>query len=272
LFKKAKTFAIVSGLIVAGALGVFAVINFATLKLQLKFKDRESASDILAEILKSNLRKNTKKNTIDRDLDDKREKREDDIIVLGIPRGGAIIADVIARKLSTDFDIVIARKVRDPENREQAIGAVMGDDDDAITYMNPKLVNELQISNEYIQNETSEQLKEVKRKTKMYRKAGRKYKIKSRTVILVDDGAATGATIIAAARWVRKQEPKHLIIALPVAPQRTINLLKKEADAIEVITSPSFSHFRSVEQFYQNFDPVTDEQVIEIMRNRGVLL
>jgi putative phosphoribosyl transferase len=270
LFKKAKTFAIVSGLIVAGALGVFAVINFATLKLQLKFKDRESASDILAEILKSNLRKNT----IDRDLDDKREKRENDIIVLGIPRGGAIIADVIARKLSADFDIVIARKVRDPENREQAIGAVMQEDDDdgAITYMNPKLVNELQMSNEYIHNETSEQLKEVERKTKMYRKVGRKYKIKSRTVILVDDGAATGATIIAAARWVRKQEPKCLIIALPVAPQQTVNLLKKEADAIEVITSPSFSHFRSVEQFYQNFDPVTDEQVIEIMRNRGILL
>jgi predicted phosphoribosyltransferase len=263
LFKKAKTFAIVSGgLIVAGVLGVFAIINFAILKLQLKFKDRESAGNMLAEILKSRL----KKNTIQRDVVDKKE-RQKDIIVLGIARGGIIIADVIARKLSADFDIVIARRVRDPENREQAIGAVMGDGN--TIYINPKRVNELQISKEYIEKETSEQIEEVERKTEMYRKAGRKYKITSRIVILVDDGAATGATIIAASRWVRKQEPKHLIIALPVAPRQTVNLLKKEADAIEVITSPSLSHFRFVEQFYQNFDPVTDEQVIEILQKRN---
>jgi predicted phosphoribosyltransferase len=263
LFKKAKTFAIVSGgLIVAGVLGVFAIINFAILKLQLKFKDRESAGNMLAEILKSRL----KKNTIQRDVVDKKE-RQKDIIVLGIARGGVIIADVIARKLSADFDIVIARRVRDPENREQAIGAVMGDGN--TIYINPKRVNELQISKEYIEKETSEQIEEVERKTEMYRKAGRKYKITSRIVILVDDGAATGATIIAASRWVRKQEPKHLIIALPVAPRQTVNLLKKEADAIEVITSPSLSHFRFVEQFYQNFDPVTDERVIEILQKRN---
>jgi putative phosphoribosyl transferase len=263
LFKKAKTFAIVSGgLIVAGVLGIFAIINFAILKLQLKFKDRESAGNMLAEILKSRL----KKNTIQRDVVDKKE-RQNDIIVLGIARGGVIIADVIARKLSADFDIVIARRVRDPENREQAIGAVMGDGN--TIYINPKRVNELQISKEYIEKETSEQIEEAERKTEMYRKAERKYKITSRIVILVDDGAATGATIIAASRWVRKQEPKHLIIALPVAPRQTVNLLKKEADAIEIITSPSLSHFRFVEQFYQNFDPVTDEQVIEILQKRN---
>jgi predicted phosphoribosyltransferase len=264
LFKKAKTFAIVSsGLIVAGALGVFAAINFTILKLQLKFKDRESAGNMLAEILKSRL----KKNAIERDVDDKKE-RQNDIIVLGIARGGVIIADVIARKLSADFDIVIARRVRDPQNREQAIGAVMGDG--TTTYINPKCVNELQISNEYyIEKETLEQIKEAEHRTEIYRKTERKYKIKSRIVILVDDGAATGATIIAAARWVRKQGPKHLIIALPVAPRQTVNLLKKEADAIEVITSPSSSHFRFVEHFYQNFDPVTDEQVVEILQKRN---
>lgn len=228
----------------------------------MKFKDRESAGNMLAEILKSRL----KKNTIQRDVVDKKE-RQNDIIVLGIARGGIIIADVIARKLSADFDIVIARRVRDPENREQAIGAVMGDGN--TIYINPKRVNELQISKEYIEKETSEQIEEAERKTEMYRKAERKYKITSRIVILVDDGAATGATIIAASRWVRKQEPKHLIIALPVAPRQTVNLLKKEADAIEVITSPSLSHFRFVEQFYQNFDPVTDEQVIEILQKRN---
>jgi putative phosphoribosyl transferase len=96
----------------------------------------------------------------------------------------------------------------------------------------------------------------------------RRLKLKGRTVILVDDGIATSATIIAAIRWIKKQEPKHLIIAVPVAHKQTVNLLEKEAiDAIHVIISPSSSNFISVGQFYQNFDPVTDEQVIAIMRN-----
>ena len=104
LFKKAKTFAIVSGsLIVAG---VFAIINFTILKLQLKFKDRESAGNILAEILKSKLNKNT----IERDADDKKE-RQNDIIVLGIARGGVIMADVIARKLSADLILLLQGKL-----------------------------------------------------------------------------------------------------------------------------------------------------------------
>jgi putative phosphoribosyl transferase len=96
-------------------------------------------------------------------------------------------------------------------------------------------------------------------------------------VVLADDGAATGATIIAAARWIKKKKtttnnPKRLIIAIPVAPKQTKDLLKKEADHIEVITSPSTSNFKTVGQYYKDFNPITDEQVIQVMKNRKLLL
>jgi putative phosphoribosyl transferase len=88
---------------------------------------------------------------------------------------------------------------------------------------------------------------------------------------LVDDGAATGATIIAAARWVKTtQNPRRLIIAIPVAPKETLQRLKAECDAVEVVTSPS-SMFRSVSQYYQSFEPVLDDKVIEIMKARNLL-
>jgi putative phosphoribosyl transferase len=93
----------------------------------------------------------------------------------------------------------------------------------------------------------------------------------NKIVILVDDGAATGATVIAAARSIKKRfSPKRMMIALPVGPKDTVRLLKQEADAIEVITSPS-SNFHSVGQYYQDFKPVEDEQVIEIVRTRNVV-
>jgi len=98
-----------------------------------------------------------------------------------------------------------------------------------------------------------------------------------KNIVLVDDGAATGATVIAAARWIRRSNNntlnQKLIIAVPVAPKDTVKLLQKEgeADHIEVITAPSTSNFRSVGQYYQSFEPVSDEQVVTIMRNHNLI-
>jgi predicted phosphoribosyltransferase len=196
-----------------------------------------------------------------------------------------IIADVVATKLSSNyFDIIIPRKLGAPYNEELAIGAVM---EDGTTYLNEDLVRTLGISQEYIDKVKLEQIQEIKRRTSLYRGGATTSSSDSKlgvleeqknnnmiiTIILVDDGAATGATLIAAARHIRqKYIPKRLVIAIPVAPKDTVNLLKKEADDIEVITSPPTSQFKSVGQYYQSFEPVTDEQVIEVMKKREISL
>jgi putative phosphoribosyl transferase len=152
--------------------------------------------------------------------------------------------------------------------------------EDGITYLNDMLVKELEISQEYIEKEKAYQIQEIKRRSSLYHRRHDDFApredhnstINGKTaIILADDGAATGATVIAAVRWIKKDNPKsHLIIAIPVAPKQTKELLKREADHVEVILTPSTSNFKSVGQYYQSFEPITDEQVIEIMKmNRG---
>ena len=232
-----------------------------TNKFQFKFKDRVTAANILGESLKDKIKK---------------QEEQKSAVVLGIPRGGVVTADIVAKKLSTDnFDIVIPRKLTDPDNKEQSIGAIM---EDGTTYLDKELISELSISDDYIEKEKAYQIQEIKRRISLFRnkQEGLDYyydssKINGKVTILVDDGAATGATIIAAARWLKKnQNPKRLIIAIPVAPKDTLQRLKGECDAVEVVTSPS-SMFHSVSQYYQSFEAINDEKVIEIMKNRKLL-
>lgn len=183
----------------------------------------------------------------------------DKSIVLGVARGGVIIAYIVARKLSADFDVVIGRKLGAPENSELAIGAIMGD---GTTYMNEYLIKALKLSGDYIEQEKAKQLEEIRKRVALYPRR-RDYALKDRSVILTDDGIATGATIIAAARWIRKQSPNYLIIAVPVAPPQTVELLRQEADAVDVIHSPE--SLNSVGQFYENFEPITDNEVRRIL-------
>ena len=227
-------------------------------KFQLKLRDRANAANILGQALKDVIKK---------------EQERKGSIVLGIPRGGVIVGDIIARRLSCEFDIIIPKKLRAPHSEELAIGAVM---EDGTTYLNDTLVRELKVSQEYIEKEKAYQIQEIKRRSSLYRNSQDRYKLRNnKYVILADDGAATGATVVAAARWIKKKNittnnPKRLIIAISVAPKETLNLLKNEADHVEVITSPSTYNFKSVGQYYQNFEPVTDEQVIDVMkRNRS---
>jgi putative phosphoribosyl transferase len=240
------------------------IFDLISHKFQFKFKDRVAAADVLGESLKDRVKKVEEQKTA---------------VVLGIPRGGVITADIVAKKFSTlFFDIVVPRKLTDPDNKEQAIGAIM---EDGTTYIDQQLINDLQISSKYLEKEKLEQIQEIKRRTALYRNNEPTRKgfsssssfLKDKTVILVDDGAATGATIIAAARWIRKLEnkPKRLIIAIPVAPKSTVNLLRKECNTeVEVVISPS-STFHSVEQYHQNFQQIPDEQVIKIMKDRNLL-
>jgi putative phosphoribosyl transferase len=221
-------------------------------KFQVKLKDRSMAANILGEALKDVIKK---------------EEGSKKCVVLGIPRGGVIIADIIARKLSAEFNVIIPRKLRAPHNKDVAIGAVM---EDGTTYLNELIVRDLEISPEYIEKEKSLQLEKIKHRTLLYYNALpsiKEYDLQNKTVILADDGAATGATIIAASRWLRAtKSPSRFIISIPVAPKDTLNLLRREAiDHIEVITSSSTSNFKSVGQYYQSFESVSDEQVLEIL-------
>lgn len=222
-------------------------------KFQLKFKNRESAGNILSEALKTIIKKDERKNTL----------------VLGIPRGGVIIADIIARKLCCECDIIIPRKIRAPSDEELAIGGIMGD---GTTYINETIVKDLEISTKYIQDEKLRQLEEIKRRTSLYCLGNKEFakfnniNFSNKTIVLVDDGAATGSTIIVAVRWIRKtKNPRRFILSIPIAPKDTVNLLKcEDIDYIEVLTSPTFN-FKSVEQYYKNFNQVTDRQVIDIL-------
>jgi putative phosphoribosyl transferase len=259
--------------------GFFSNLKDGT-AFQIRFRDRVGAGIALATALKFVVKQN--------------KKNEEKILVLGIPRGGVIVADVVAQKMNAELGIIFVKKLSAPNNKENAIGAVM---EDGSLYLDYFLLNSLKISKEYIEKEKQEQMQEIKRRKALYcpplpslsennsndndndnanndnsknsHHPHHQYRIKDRTVVLVDDGVATGATVIAAARWIRKQEPDRLIIAAPVAQPQAADLLKKEveeADAIEIITTPS--NFGSVNQFYQNFDQATDEKVIEILKDR----
>jgi putative phosphoribosyl transferase len=213
---------------------------------QIKFKDRFAAGEILASML------------------GKYKNNRDGVNVIGIARGGAVVADAIAGKLDADFDVIVPRKLRSPHNLENAIGAIMHD---GSVYLDISILQtQNDISNEYIDTEKLEQKKEVERRLSLYRPYAEEYKIKDRTVILVDDGIASGATMIVSTRWVRKQEPKRLIIAAPVAPKYVIKCLKDEVDQIEVVRKPS--EFKAVEQFYQEFATVSDDQILQIVKRR----
>ena len=231
------------------------ILNKIFGKFQLKIKNRESAGNILAQTLKDALKNDARH----------------DITVIGLPRGGFVIAEIIATKLSCSLDMMISKRLRAPHNEEVAIGAIA---EDGTTYLNKSLIEELKISGEYINNEISYQLQEIKRLANMYYQGKKSFldrqhiTTKEETIVIVDDGAATGSTIMATVRSLRKtHNPKRIIVAIAISPRSTVDLLKNEdIDHVEVITSPVDTNFRSIEQFYQNFEQVTDNRVLDIIR------
>ena len=220
----------------------------------MKIKNRKSAGNILAETLKDVLKNDARQ----------------DIIVIGLPRGGFVMAEIIATKLSCSLYMMISKRLRAPYNEEVAIGAVA---EDGTTYLYKSLIEELKISNEYINNEISYQLREIKRLANMYYQgketfmSGKDITIKDKTIVIADDGAATGSTIMATVRSLRKtHRPKRIIVAIAVSPKSTVDLLRSGGiDHVEVITSPVDTNFSSIQQFYQNFDQVSDNQVLDII-------
>jgi putative phosphoribosyl transferase len=228
------------------------------------FQDRKQAGEELANKLKEYLTYSE-----DKDFEKLKEwNSKESLIVVAIPRGGVVIGDIIASELHCNLDIVISRKIGAQSNKELAIGAVMPG---GSYFLNQWIVDVLKISDSYIQNEVENQKKEVERRLKEFR-GSTNYDdvLKRKIVILVDDGIATGSTIIAAAQWIKKEGEnrnfKKLIVAVPVAPDTksdTVDKLNQIADKVIILYSPA--EFSAVGQFYKQFDQVSDKEVKTIM-------
>jgi predicted phosphoribosyltransferase len=197
-----------------------------------------------------------------------KEKADDEnnsVIVLAIPRGGMIIGDIIASELGVKLDVVISRKIGAPLNPELAIGAVMPDG----SYFLNEVADVMNVPQHYIDSQTNIELKEIDRRLIDFR-GSRDYgnELGGKTAVLVDDGIATGATMLASARWIKeKNSCKKLLIAVPVAPRDILEDLNGIADKVIVLYTPE--PFGAVGHFYQDFAQVSDQEVKEIMKKHG---
>lgn len=189
-------------------------------------------------------------------------KLRDKFIVLGIPRGGVVVARQVAKVLGCPLDVIVTRKIGAPGNEELAIGAV--GETEGSKYIDERLAADVGADEEYLKSKIKEQKEEIKRREKLYREGKEPLNLENKIVILVDDGVATGATMIAAAKEVWNNNPKKVIIALPVCPKDTLTKLEKEADQIIVLKTPW--PFFAVGQFYKEFEQVSDEEVVELLR------
>jgi putative phosphoribosyl transferase len=184
-------------------------------------------------------------------------------IVLAIPRGGVVTGSVLAREIGAELDIIVSRKLGSPGQPELAMGAVMHD---GTVFMNEEVVSYMGASRGYVQEETKQQMDEARRRLRVYRGDRAYPKLRDRSVIIVDDGVATGATMITALRWVRSQGAKEVIAATPVAPLETFVRLKREADRVVCPELPE--PFFAIGQFYEDFPATTDEEVVHLLRER----
>lgn len=188
----------------------------------------------------------------------------DDVIVLALPRGGVPVGYEVARALQVPLDVFVTRKIGAPENPEFAIGAVASD---GTLILDEEIVEQLGIPNDYVVSETEHQLMEIERRMAVYRGDRPAPRIEGRTVILVDDGVATGSTVRASLQALRKRNPGRLILAVPVGPPQTIEELRPLADEVVVLATPA--PFWAVGRFYQSFQQTTDEQVVELLEAAG---
>lgn len=182
------------------------------------------------------------------------------LLVLGIPRGGIVVADEIARALDAPLDVLITRKIGAPFNAELALGAVTSD---GTVFLDMGLIQQLHIPQRLIEHERDRQLREIQRRMQIYRRGRLPLVVKNRIVILADDGIATGATVIAALRGLHTGNPRRVILAVPVAPRQVVPQLRAECDELVILDTPE--PFEAVGYFYEDFEQVTDETVIRIL-------
>lgn len=184
----------------------------------------------------------------------------DDVVVLGLARGGVAVAAEVARELRAPLDVLVVRKVGVPYQPELGMGAVAAG---GVRVVNRQIVDALQIAPREVEEAVKRELKEVARRERLYRGDRPFPDLSDRTVLLVDDGLATGATMRAAVRAVRAMEPQRVVVAVPVGSLRTVWLLEQEAD--EVICPWAPEDFFGVGQFYTDFRQLDDHDVLDLL-------
>lgn len=205
------------------------------------FRDREEAGEQLASRLS-------------------KYANRDDVFVLGVPRGGVPIAFKIATALNLPLDVFVLRKLGVPGHEEFAFGAIGSG---GVRVLDQPVVEYLGLSNLLIDRVTRTERAELARREEIYRGGRPQLVVKGKTVILVDDGIATGSSLLAGAHALRQSQPAAIVIAAPVAPQTAVNRLKGEVDDVVCVAVPEI--FYGVGQFYEDFSQVADEEVIELL-------
>ncbi len=185
-------------------------------------------------------------------------------LVLGIPRGGIVTALEIAMVVGGELDIALSRKLRAPFNPELAMGAIT---ESGRTFLDDGIVGALGVTPDYIEQEKRLQAAEIERRLRLIRAVLPKVTLLGREVIVADDGVATGSTMQSALWAARHEQPARLICALPVAPEETALRLAESCDKLVLLRMPE--NFYAVGQFYIRFDPVEDEQVLDILRHEA---
>jgi len=205
------------------------------------FRDREDAGRQLAECFRGQ--------TLTRPL------------VLAIPRGGVVTGAALARELGAELDVVLARKLRAPWQPELAIGAV---GEDGAEYLADFARDVRGFCDAYLAEERAGQLAEIERRRRMFRAVKPAAEVAGRSVIVTDDGIATGATMLAALHVIRGRKPLELIAAIPVSPPETAQTLARHCDRVECVITPTY--LGAVGSYYWNFTQIEDEEALETLR------
>lgn len=183
-----------------------------------------------------------------------------ELVILGIPRGGVIVAEPVARALGAPLYVVVPRKLGAPGNPELAIGAVAP----GVRVLDDRLIGALAVPDDYVEREVAAQEREIERRTRRYRGNRPPVSVRGATAVVVDDGVATGSTAMAALRWARDQGAVGVVFAAPVGPAAAVPLLASVADRVVILETPP--SFHAVGEWYDAFDQVTDEEVFDALR------
>jgi predicted phosphoribosyltransferase len=185
--------------------------------------------------------------------------KDSNAVVVALPRGGVPLGVILAKKLNLDFDIFFVKKIPSPYNSEVAIGAIS---ENGYVYLNKDAINMFNISNDYIKNKELEILQKIKEKRELYNK--KRVSLNQKTVILVDDGIATGASVILAIEALKKEGAKKVIVAAPVAPLDVAKKLEK-ITRCEILIKDA--NFIAVGAYYQDFSQLSDIEVMNLLNS-----